>query len=97
MPRVQVRIADHVVTELLQRAEEQEARDELWVHVLSEFVLRKGTVAPTSASYHDRMRQKTFNSTRMPRTIAEIPDDLFAEVDKLAKRLHKSRELLYSR
>jgi len=97
VPRVRIRIPSHVLSQLHERAEEQEARDELWVKALSAYVERKGTTAPQKPpSYNDRMRRDAFQSARMPQTAVEVSDELFGRADKLAKRLHKTRELLYS-
>jgi hypothetical protein len=97
MPRVGLRVPAQILSQVRARAEEPHDRDALWAQAISAYLERKGSPSPTKfPSYHDRMRREAFESARMPRTAVEVPDALFARADRLAKRLHKSRELLYS-
>jgi hypothetical protein len=97
MPRVGVRIPAHVLTSLEQRAEQQDARDQLWDEALKLYAKRNASSETTKLpSYEDRLRREAFEAKRMPQTLVQVSEPLFNRTAKLAKKLHKSRDLLYA-
>jgi hypothetical protein len=97
MPRVAVRLPEYVLWDLRARAEEQEARNALWEQALTEYAERKGSAQrPKTPSHGERARHAAFEAKQMPRTAVEVSDALFARMERLAKRLHMSRDLLYA-
>lgn len=91
MPRVKVTVPD----ELLQRVAgtaEQDGRsiDELFVEAITHYV--KVTKDASAGS----LRSRGGMPLNSPKLSVEVPEELFQSAERLAKRLGKKREVLYS-
>ena len=91
MPRVRVTIPDDLLQTLGHRTQElDKTPSELFTEAIARYVEVAKTATPESLRSDSRRLQKSSP------VAVEIPEPLFQTADRLAKRLDKRRDALYS-
>ncbi len=91
MPRVKVMIPDELLQKAATAAQEQgRSIDELYAASIERYVETNRSASPGS------LRSRHGIPGRSPSLTIEIPEALFQSAEKLAKRLGKRRDVLYS-
>ncbi len=91
MPRVKVSIPDVLLQRVADVAEQAgKSIDELYVEAISRYI--DATKDATVGS----LRSRSGMPLDSPKLSVQLPEELFERADKLAKRLGKKREVLYS-
>lgn len=91
MPRVRVSLPDELLQRAAARAHELGVRvDDLFAEAIERYVRVNQSASAGS------LRSRTGVSRASPQLDVEIPEELFGRAERLAKRLRKRRELMYS-
>ncbi|MDP2710915.1 MAG: hypothetical protein Q8O56_06830 [Solirubrobacteraceae bacterium] len=91
MPRVRVSIPDALLQKVATKAQELgKPIDELYGEAIARYVAVNATASPGS------LRSRAGMPRSSPKLTIEISEELFQRADKLAKRLGKTRDTLYS-
>lgn len=91
MPRVKVSVPDVLLQSVASTAEQAgKSVDELFVEAITRYV---DTTKDASAG---SLRSRGGMPLSSPKLSVEIPEELFQSAERLAKRLGKKREVLYS-
>ena len=91
MPRVRVSIPDALLQRAATAAQAEGRKiDDLYEEAISRYVESTKDASPGSVRSRGGMPRGS------PKLIVEISEELFQQADKLAKRLGKTRDILYS-
>jgi metal-responsive CopG/Arc/MetJ family transcriptional regulator len=91
VPRVKVKLPDELLQIAATQAQELSTRiDDLYTEAIGHYVESNKNVSPGAVQSRIRIPYSA------PQLTVEIPEELFQQADKLAKRLGKRREVLYS-
>jgi hypothetical protein len=91
MPRVKVTIPDPLLQVAADAAQKAGKKiDDLYEAGIAEFIEANRTTTPGS------MRSRGGMPASSPKLTIEIPEELFQEAEKLAKRLGKRRDVIYA-